>query len=97
MGGVLGTVQDHSSTVLQTQTAAGTGEDVTTQSSSFISSPSIFSYAVKSFFLVSDSREQQRISHHRAEVSFVTSAGHIIQVLPTGAQSGVHVGHLALH
>lgn len=28
---------------------------------------------------------------------FVTSFGNIVEVLPTGAQSGVHVGHLALH
>lgn len=32
-----------------------------------------------------------------AEVSFVTSTGHVVQVLSTGAQPGVHVGHLALH
>lgn len=36
-------------------------------------------------------------SHLRTDVSFVAGPGDIVQVLPTGAQSGVHVGHLALH
>lgn len=32
-----------------------------------------------------------------AGVSFVTSSGNVVKVLPTGAQPGVHVGHLPLH
>lgn len=39
----------------------------------------------------------KNISHLRTEVSFIASAGNIIQVLSTGAQPGVHVSHLALH
>ena len=35
--------------------------------------------------------------HHGAEVSLVTSAGHVVEVLPTAAQPRVHVGHLSLH
>ena len=38
-----------------------------------------------------------KFSHHCTEVSFITSPGNIVHILPTGAQPGVHVGHLPLH
>lgn len=43
------------------------------------------------------SRRDYKSSHLCAEVSFVTSTCNTVQILPTGAQPGVHVSHLPLH
>lgn len=45
----------------------------------------------------SDTTHIELQAHLRIKVAAVTGFGHIVDVLPTGHQPGIHISHFALH
>lgn len=56
-----------------------------------------YSKALSNCFYKWAKKKKNNPFYHSTEMAFITSPGDVVHVLPTGAQPGVHVGHLALH